>query len=102
MNTWKCMRLTTRFFRIIFPEWFAQHCPVLIPTRRPQPPKSNCPMCEKPYAKIIAIDTGDGFEFDWECDSGCGHSVIIDNWYPFWFGTWAKSSDLEKIGIEVM
>lgn len=94
--------LVWRFFKIIFPEWFAKHCPILIPTKRPQPPKTNCPYCDNPYTKIIAIDTGDGWEFDWECDSSCGHPVMIDNWYPFWFGAWAKSTDLEKLGIEVM
>lgn len=92
--------LVGRFFRVTFPEWFAKHCPVLIPTRRPRPPKDNCPCCRKPYTKIIAIDTGDGFEFDWECASYCGRPVIIDNWYPFWFGAWANRTDLLKIGIE--
>jgi len=95
--------LVWRFFRVIFPEWFAEHCPVHIPTKRPKCPNHICDSCGKPRKDICAINTGDGFVLFWECEDRCGDGDGEDDlvgWWPFWFGAWTDYESLRKIGIE--
>ena len=98
-HTWY---LFLRFIRIDFREWFAEHCPVHIPNKKPPTPTRHCEYCDKPLNKIIAFDTGDGFALEWTCENECGDSESIDNWWPFWFGAWANDKRFAKIGIEVV
>lgn len=84
-----------------FCEWIAKHCPVHIPTRRPKPPEELCE-CGKKLTRMIAYDTGDGYEIDWICEDDCGFAFPVVGWWPFWFGAWAKDNDFEKVGIEAV
>ncbi len=88
---------------LLFKEWFQKNCPVHIPTRRPKPPTEPC-VCGKPFDRLIALDTGDGWMFLWECENYCGECDPegINDWWPFLFGVWATGNQLERIGIEVL
>jgi hypothetical protein len=89
------------FFKWGFPEWFAQHCPVKIPTKRPICPELPCEECGKVMNKIVAYYDGDGWSFFWDCENECsGGEEPINNWYPFMFSAWCKGSDLARIGIK--
>lgn len=35
----------------------------------PQPPNQNCPRCGRPINRIVAINTGDGWAFEWACEN---------------------------------
>lgn len=86
-----------------FQVWFAKNFPFKIPRKFPKPPGQICLMCDKPRNILVAVDSGDGWLFFWECEEGCGEAdEPIENWYPFCFGVWCKPKDLEKIGIEVV
>lgn len=87
--------------KIQFQEWFAKIFPFKIPMPKPKFPKIVCSICNEPFSKIVAIDTGDGWCFMWECENNCGYGDSVENWYPFWFGVWCNSKDLDKLGIEV-
>ena len=63
-------------------------------------PSGVCGFCGKPYDRIIAIDTGDGWEMSFECENYCGWCDPIVGWYPFWFSAWATSDDMNRAGIE--
>jgi len=78
----------------------SKHMP-RIPRRFPKPPERMCAICGKPFTKIAAIDTGDGWAFEWGCDDDCcNDNIPIDcGWFPFVFG-WATRKDLKRIGIE--
>jgi hypothetical protein len=93
---------TLRSVWMDFCEWFSKHCPVHIPTRRPKP-LGNCYECKKSRNRLCAYDTGDGWFFFWECENGCGTDEEgIVGWYPFWFGAWANTFQLEQVGTEVV
>ena len=53
------------------------------------------------FTKVVAIYTGDGWAFAWECDNDCGDEESINDWFPFLFN-WCNVNDLEKHGIEVI
>ncbi len=72
-----------------------------IPTKRPPLPAKFCGVCSESYTRIIAIETGDGWSMDWECENECGWTEPIVGWWPFWFDAWAGPKDFRKIGIEV-
>ena len=87
-------------------EWVAKNFPFHIPLKKPICTNELCMWCGLPMNKLCAIDTGDGWLFEWECESFCGDSPddrnIIENWYPFLFGAWSSDKDLMRIGIEVL
>jgi hypothetical protein len=84
-------------------ESFQKHCPVHIAKKIPPYPQVKCPMCGEMASKMIAYDTGDGWSLQWECPNNCGMiEEYVEDWWPFWFGVWAKPKHLEKIGIEVV
>ena len=95
--------------RWILPEKIGQYIGltlnVHIPTRRPPAPSEFCSVCGKQLVKLIAIDAGDGWDIEWECEDencwGMGDTIPAVGWWPFWFGAWATSADLERVGIEV-
>ena len=92
---WRTFNLWRRFR-----EWFARSCPVKI--RRKFPIAPLCDACGKPM-RIIAVDTGDGILFEWDCDEHPGESEKpIENWWIYWFGVWVNDEELERIGIEVV
>jgi len=78
-------------------ETFRKNCFLKIPARKPE--QVICPNCKKPM-KIRACDTGEGWAFDWGCDD-FHDEILLDEWYPFMFGVWCNTKDLERIGIEV-
>jgi hypothetical protein len=82
-------------------EWVAKHAPK-IRTRKPEPPAQLCDVCHKPYTRIIAVYTGEGWALEWECDNGCGWCVPLEDWWPFMFGAYCGWRDLERAGIEVV
>jgi hypothetical protein len=71
-----------------------------IPNRKPKAPVCKC---GKEMA-LLATNTGDGWAFFWECQNydNCGEQGEDMEWYPFMFGAWCSSKDLERIGIEVV
>ena len=80
-------------------DWFAKNCPVHVPTKRPACPNTLC-VCGGTISKIIAIDTGDGYEMDWACDNDCGECEPIVGWWPLWWGVWVNYDILQRLGIE--
>lgn len=79
--------------------WFnkaAKHIP-LICAPRPKPPYCECKSCGQTL-KLMAVDTGDGWDFFFDCDDAC--DPIWIEWWPFLFGAWCGRRDLELIGIE--
>jgi hypothetical protein len=82
-------------------EWVGKHAPK-IRARWPQPPESVCPICGKPFVKICAVHTGDGWDLFWECENECGDGDSIYNWWPFHFGAHCSGNDLRRVGIEVV
>jgi len=89
-----------RNFRETFGKFVGLKLHIHIKRRYPQP-TGICGYCGKPYDRIIAIDTGDGFELSFECENYCGWCEPIVGFWPFWFGAWATVSDFERAGIEV-
>lgn len=84
-------------------EWLPKHIHFKIRTRMPKP-SIYCSECGKLLNKIVAVDTGDGWLFEWQHENDCGTEDGLDDlakWYPFWFGVYCNRHDLEKLGIEV-
>lgn len=82
-------------------EWVSRHGP-MIPRRKPSPPTVGmCLGCGGKFDVLSAINTGDGWLFMWECSGGCGDGLDIE-WYPYWFGHYCTSDDLEQLGIDVL
>lgn len=65
-------------------------------------PSGTCGFCGEPFDRIVAINTGDGWEIDFGCSNYCGEGEPIVGWWPFWFGAWANENDFESAGIEVV
>jgi hypothetical protein len=87
-------------YKIDFDNWIGKNFPFYICKKFPEISSKTCSECHGKFSKIIAIDTGDGWEFMWECENNCGYCEPICDWWPFWFGKWASCKDLNKIGIE--
>lgn len=88
-------------------DWvYIKLCPKLpkILTSFPSPKVRFCPECGQ-SVNIMAINTGDGWEFFWDCPNYCQAldyaDMSIEGWFPFVFG-WATTKDLEQIGIVVV
>jgi|SRR3989304_1434279 len=75
-----------------------------IRTKFPLPSTKFCPACGQPV-NVMAVDTGDGWDFFWDCPNHCQaldyNDGLIERWFPFVFG-WASAKDLERAGIEVV
>lgn len=83
-------------------ELVGKHAPK-IRTARPKPTGETCSHCGKPLSNLVALWTGDGWIFFWECDEHCGASeCYVETWWPFLFGAWCSTNDLHRIGIEVL
>lgn len=90
-------------------EWIAWHFPLKIYIKPPKCPGEICPDCHEVANKLTAVNTGEGWIFDWDCENGCGaleyEGVRYPNgkyWWPFLFGAVCNSDDLDKHGIEVV
>jgi len=89
---------------IIFTSWWENkinpHMPRIF-LGLPAKPNKVCPECGRPFSKVCAIHTGDGWALFWECENNCGGGEeYIDDWSPFFFN-WCTGSDLRKHGIEI-
>ena len=65
------------------------------------PPDVMCNDCGELLDRRIAIHTGDGWLFTWECPNYCGATeTFIEEW-PF-KREWVTGDDLADVGIEVV
>lgn len=74
----------------------------------PMPPRDDCPCC---HNKVIplAVDTGDGWAFYWDCEDGCepfsdlpgGGMLVGEAAWPF-VDSHARPSDLTRAGFKVV
>jgi len=66
-----------------------------------EPPDVMCNDCGELLDRRIAIHTGDGWLFTWECPNYCGATeTFIEEW-PF-KREWVTGDDLADVGIEVV
>lgn len=84
-------------------DWLQKNFPLKIKRKFPKPPGKFCSMCGEPLNKICAYIDCDAVYFTWECENNCyADEEFVVGWWPFLFGVWVKTKDLERVGIEII
>jgi len=97
------VRVATAVY-VQFPDWWcefvARYIP-RIPRKKPTPPNNGiCDRCGELLYLCAHYECEDGWEFYWNCKNTCRDDLHV-NWWPFYFGAWAKTKHIERVGIEV-